>query len=156
MLEPSDYFQFLKYEIEKRDYSQFSPKMDSTHGINIQCELPKVGIYLIYKIINGDYQLLYIGATDNSIRNRLSRYVAAVRDTQRFDENHSGGEKHRKILGEDLTNMYVKCINFDFSSLINVNIFDLENLLIDKLQPIFNGENYSNYKFETKFQIIKK
>lgn len=156
VLEPSDYLHLLKNEISSQPYWSFSPKMETTHGINVECDLPKVGIYLIYKIINSEFQLLYIGATDNSIHNRLSRYIAAVRDTQRFDENHAGGEKHRKILGEDLQCMYVKCIDFDFSSLIDVSMTDLESLLIEELQPIFNGENYAKYKFQTKFEIIRQ
>lgn len=155
-LEPSDYIQFLKNEIEFQPYLKFSPRLETTHGILVESELPKVGLYLIYKIINGDYQLLYIGSSDNSIHNRLSRYVAAARDTQRFDENHAGGEKHRKIFGEDLENMYVKYINFDFSSLKDVTLVDLENILIERLEPIFNSENYSKYVFQTKFEIIRQ
>lgn len=155
VFEPKDYFDFLKEEILKQSYISFKPNLDTSHGILIDKILPKIGIYLIYKTINGNNQLLYVGCSDHSIYKRLCRYVSAVRGTQRHDENHAGGEKHREILGEDLDDMYVKFIYFDFSSLVGVKMQDLESVLIDKLEPIFNGENYWKYKFEKKLEIVK-
>lgn len=154
-LEPIDYLNFLIENINKQSYILFKPNLDTSHGITVSQSLPRNGIYLIFKIIDGNYQLLYVGLTEQSIHQRLARYVAAVRNTQRDDENHAGGEKHRKVLGDDLENMFVKYIHLDFSTLVDVLPKDLENILIEKLQPIFNGENYHKYKFERKLEIIK-
>jgi hypothetical protein len=155
-IEPIDYLNLLTEEINKQSYITIRPNLDTAHGIYVERKLPKNGIYLIYKIINGEYKLLYVGLTDNSIYQRLGRYVAAVRDTQRHDENHAGGEKHREILGEDLDDMFVKYIHLDFSTLVDVVPRDLENLLIEKLQPLFNNENYYNYQFEKQLKIVKR
>ena len=154
-LEPSDYYQLLSQIIDNQSHIAFRPNFDTSHGIFVEKILPKNGIYLIYKLINDNYQLLYIGSTDHSIYKRLCRYIAAARGTQRHDENHAGGEKHTKVFGENLENMYVKYINFDFTTLIDVTMQDLENFLIQKLQPIFNSENYWKYKFEPKLEILK-
>lgn len=154
--EPIDYLNLLTEEIDKQGYIAIRPKLDTAHGIYVEQKLPKNGIYLIYKIINGEYKLLYVGLTDSSIHQRIGRYIAAVRDTQRYDENHAGGEKHREILGEDLNDMFVKYIHFDFSTLIDVVPSDLESLLIEKLQPLFNNENYYSYHFEKQLKIVKK
>lgn len=153
--EAPDYFELLKSELDNQSYVKFSPKLETTHGILVESRLPENGLYFIYKKINDKYQLLYVGLTNYKIYIRVARYVAAVRNTQRFDENHAGGEKHRSVFGPDLDDMYLKTINFDFSSLVNVTPEDLEKMLIEKLQPVFNSENYSNYFFNKKIEIIK-
>jgi hypothetical protein len=154
--EPSDYYELLKRQIDNQSHISFFPNYETSHGIRIEKTVPKVGVYLIYKMIHENYQLLYIGSTDHSIYKRICRYVAAARDTQRYDESHAGGEKHRKVFGDDLENMCIKYIDFKFSSLVDVTMNDLEYYLIEKLQPIFNNENYWKYKFESKIEIIKR
>ncbi len=156
VLEPSDYLALLKSQIENQPHIPIQPNYQTTHGVVIEQIIPKTGIYLIYKTINSKTELLYIGCTINSIHSRLGRYFAAARGTQRFDENHPAGEKHREILNEDFDDMTMKFIHFDFSSLVDVIIEDLELLLINELQPIFNSENYKNFFFEKQLRIIKK
>lgn len=156
VFEPSDYLPLLLDQIENQPHVTIFPNYQTTHGVIVQQNLPKIGIYLIYKTINSKTELLYVGCTLNSIHSRLGRYFAAARGTQRFDENHPAGEKHREILNEDFENMTVKFVHFDFSSLVDVSVEDLELLLIKKLQPIFNGENYKDFYFEKELRIVKR
>lgn len=119
-------------------------KENTAHGFTTTIKLPKSGIYLIYKF----QQLIYVGYTETSIRNRLGRFVAGVRGTEHEDEQHIAAYKYREVFGTDLSNVYIKAFGLDNKKLnCGITTKDIEFDLIDKLQPLLNNENYHNYDF---------
>jgi hypothetical protein len=108
------------------------------------------GIYLLYRY----NELIYIGKTDNCLRNRIARFIAGVRGTERFDENHSAAYKYIEFFGRNLSGLSFKYIAIDpFDLEHGVTIKDIENVLIEKMRPMLNGEIYKDYRFQKILKI---
>ncbi len=155
VIEVEDYDAFLQSDLDRQRFIKIEPNLSTDHGVIINGSISKTGIYFIYKLINEKNTPLYVGYTTSSIHQRIGRYFAAARGTQRIDENHPGGEKHKLELGLDFENMSMKFLHYDFSTLHdNITPLDIEDWFIKKLQPIFNNQNYINLKFEKEIKII--
>jgi hypothetical protein len=159
---------FKNYEFEKEDFAgiyanylidefQSLPKHkiiikeDTDHGFLTDEKINSVtGIYLIYK----NQDLVYIGQTNNCLRNRIGRLLAGIRGTERYDENHSAAYKYVEYFGRDTKGLSFKYIEMNLAELeFGVQFEDIENQLIKKLKPIFNSEVYKNYRFQKILKI---
>ena len=161
----------FKYEFEIKDYARIyastmydiffgSPKhkiilteedLKTSHGFTTTEKISLVtGIYLLYK----KDELIYVGKTDNCLRNRIARFIAGVRGTERFDENHSAAYKYIEYFGRDLSNLSFKYIEINAEDLEHqVTIKDIEDVLIEKMRPILNSEIYKKYRFQKLLKI---
>ena len=148
-LEASDYLPLLLNELGSQSYYEIRVNKTTAHGFSTDVKLPDSGIYCIYK----DEKPLYVGCTGSSIRNRLGRFIAAVRGTEHPDESHAGGYKYRALFGDDLSGITFKYCNLESSDLPNnLSVLDIEYELIKSLKPLFNNETYYDYSFE---KIVK-
>jgi hypothetical protein len=161
----------FKFEFEIKDYAETyanamydvfrgSPKheillteedLKTAHGFTTTEKISLVtGIYLLYK----ENELIYVGKTDNCLRNRIARFIAAVRGTERFDENHSAAYKYIEYFGRDLSNLSFKYIEINAEDLEHgVLIKDIEDVLIEKMRPMLNREIYKDYRFQKILKI---
>jgi hypothetical protein len=159
---------FQNYEFEKKDFAEIYAKYlvdefkslpkheilvneNTDHGFLTNEKINLItGIYLIYK----NQDLVYIGQTNNCLRNRIGRLLAGIRGTERHDENHSAAYKYVEYFGRDTQGLSFKYIKIDANELqFNVSFEDIENELIQKLKPIFNSEVYKNYRFQKILKI---
>jgi hypothetical protein len=74
------------------------------------------------------------------IQTRISRFFAAARRTDRFDERHPAGEKYHKIYN-NFDNISIKTVDFDFNSLPQkITVENVEEELIYRLKPLLNAK----------------
>ena len=90
------------------------------------------GIYVIYR-----YNIpFYVGKTETSIRNRISRFVKEVNAKSRFDERHPAGNKWRHYYGRgNFDGAKVAAVAMEFEKCCSNKV---EEYLIARLQPIGN------------------
>jgi len=154
------YLPFLEQEIEEQNFHPITPT--SLRGFRSDVTVSnKKGIYLIYKKTNQSV-LLYVGCATSCIYGRITRFIAQVNGTIREDENHPAAKKYVNIFGNDLNDLYFKYILIEDSNLLegtfHHTVFDLENLLIKKYEPLFNTETFYKYAFvkqDVPKEIIK-
>lgn len=125
--------------------------LKTAHGFTTTEKISLVtGIYLLYK----KDELIYVGKTDNCLRNRIARFIAAVRGTERFDENHSAAYKYIEYFGRDLSDLSFKYIEINAEDLEHgVTIKDIEDILIEIMRPMLNSEIYKDYRFQKILKI---
>lgn len=148
------YAQFFIQELASRPRYKLSAKEDTTHGVLTEIKISnKTGIYIIYK----DDNIVYIGHSDTCIRNRLGRFLAAIRGTEREDENHSGAYKYVECFGRDTTGLSFKYVDINPNQLqFNLEVGDIEKTVIQKMKPFFNNETFYNYSFEKTLKVTSK
>lgn len=54
------------------------------------------GLYAIFEKSNGKFSCLYSGRSDNSMRQRVYRFMKELHGVSREDENHPAGKKARR------------------------------------------------------------
>jgi len=152
---------FNTYEIEKSDYAKIyanhfieelqylrktkiDVNYDTDHGFTASEKISQVtGLYLLYK----EDELIYIGKSDRCMRTRIGRFIAGVRGTERFDENHSAAYKYNACYGRNVDDLYFKYIELNIDDLQHdLTLDDIEQQLIRSLSPRFNSEVYSKSK----------
>jgi hypothetical protein len=128
-------------------------KENTDHGFETTINLPKTVIYLIYKV----KQLLYIGCSNTSIRNRIGRFVAGVRGTEHKDEQHIAAYRYVEIFGRDLSDVYIKTFSLKNKQLnCGIKLPDIESSLIQEMNPWLNNENYKNFTFKNVVIATRK
>jgi hypothetical protein len=152
-LEPKDYLTFIKRELDSQFHFGITVNEQTAHGFFTEAKIPNVGLYCLYR----QNVLIYVGFTENSIRMRIGRFIAAVRGTEHPDENHSAGYKYLEKFGKDLSDLTFKYCEIKPSDLpSHIRLQDLEQCLIDDLKPLFNTETYDNYVFENIVRIRQR
>lgn len=142
----SDYANFIINELDSQPYYEIRIKENTTHGFETHVTISsRTGIYCLYK----DKQPLYIGQTEHSIHQRLARFVAGVRGTERIDENHSAAYKYVEHFGRDLSDVTFKYSEVNVKELPeHVTLGDIERETINLINPYFNKETYDNFSFQ--------
>lgn len=166
---------FSNYEFEKSDYAKiyaehFIAEFDSMpktkifvnfntdHGFTTKEKISLVsGIYLLYK----SNTLIYVGKSDHCIHQRIGRFLAGVRGTERLDENHSAAYKYVDYFGRDTTNLSFKYIKLaepgEFVNLDHhVTLQDIEEQIIRIMDPLFNRESFENFDIKKLVEILHK
>lgn len=160
------------YDIEKTEYADIYAKFfakefigapryeifvneNTDHGFSTSEKISLVsGIYLIYKKVKNEYILVYVGHSGHCIRQRIGRWLSGIRGTERFDENHSAAYKYVEYFGRDTDELSFKYIPLKPQQLKHgLTIEDVEKLVIEKMQPLFNGEIYKEYRFQKVLKI---
>lgn len=166
---------FSKYEFEKTDYAKIyaehfvaefnsMPKTkifvnyNTDHGFTTKEKISLVsGIYLLYK----SDTLIYVGKSDHCIHQRIGRFLAAVRGTERLDENHSAAYKYINYFGRDTTNLSFKYIKLaDAGEMVDLEHFltlqDVEEQIIQIMDPLFNKQSFGNFNIGKFVEILHK
>jgi len=153
-IESKDYCDLLLKEIENQEHISIFVKQHTDHGFETNINwVDCPGIYLIYK----DNKIVYIGCTSRSIRMRIGRFLAGVRGTEHWNENHSAAYKYVDIFGRDLSGLTFKYSKLEKTDLFpGIEINDIENHVIEIMKPLFNDETYYDYEFEKKVIIKSK
>jgi hypothetical protein len=126
----------LLEELNNSAYVYIKPNIESRYGFTKSGKINKKGLYLIYK----DDKLIYVGMSTGYIQTRISRFFAAARRTDRFDERHPAGEKYHKIYN-NFDNISIKTVDFDFNSLPQkITVENVEEELIYRLKPLLNAK----------------
>jgi hypothetical protein len=140
VLEPKD---VAKFVLESEEFNQkyrlmISRKTKMGFSLHSNFGKPprlseKTGIYAIYR---GD-DLFYIGATENSIHNRVARFLKEVLGNSTIRENHPAATKFRRMYGEkDLDRIFVSAVRVTTPNYMELG--DVEKELIRILNPIAN------------------
>ena len=109
--EAGDYTSFVLSELSSQSHYNITINEQTSHGFKTDLKIPNTGIYILYR----NKQAIYVGCTETNIRQRIGRFIAAVRGTEHEDENHSAGYKYLEVFGNDLSD-----VTFNFS-LIHIN-----------------------------------
>jgi hypothetical protein len=137
----SDYGDKIQQELKYTNYISVKPKLHTDKGVIADDFIDCAGIYLLYR--NGD--LIYIGHTNSSVRNRIGRFFAGVRGTERHDESHPAAYKYIKLYGHTCDNLRVKIVSLQQHTLLcDVTMEQIEYELIHTMKPILNNEIYRN------------
>lgn len=137
----SDYATKIAQELKHTNVISIKPRWETDKGVIADDFIDGAGIYFIYY----KDKLVYIGHTNNSIRDRIGRWFAGVRGTERYDEKHPAAHKFVKIYGSKCEDMTLKVIPLDFMMLLcDVKIQDIEEELIHDFRPLFNNEIHRN------------
>jgi len=105
-------------------------------------ELYSSGLYAIFENCPTVYNdaCLYVGSTDNSIYDRIRRFLQGATGTLRSDENHSAGTLCKNH-GIDFHTFYVKFLpksKFPISSNKNIDDRYIDMYIAPQLQSRFN------------------
>ena len=148
------YLPILKNQIEEQSFHPIFIKEFTNRGFESDITVSdRKGIYLIYKKTDQPV-LLYVGCSEACVYNRITRFIAGVKGTIREDENHPAAQKYVSVFGNDLDDLYFKFVPIEQSNLLenfSHTVFDLEQLLIEEYEPLFNEETFFKYNFK---QII--
>ncbi len=140
-VEASDYAQTILKEFERQTFCKIYPTQDSKKGFtkSVDVVFPKEGVYCIYKF----EKPIYVGYSQSSIHNRISRFLCAARGLETQDENHSGAYKYTRVYGESYDELSVKFCKFGVDSLPKgITIQQVEKEVIYALKPVFNKQIY--------------
>lgn len=138
---PEDYSQVIIEELKKNKHIKIEPNYDTAKGVVCEEDLQRAGFYFIYKF----KCLIYIGYSNNSIHDRVGRFFAGIRGTERHDESHSAAYKYSKYFGSNCENLEIKYVEVDrWNLLCSVTMQDIESSLIYELKPKLNMEIYKN------------
>ena len=153
-IEAEDYYTFLIKELSNQQHISIFVKEHTDHGFETNVKISDCpGIYVIYK----DNKVVYVGCTSRSIRMRIGRFLAGVRGTEHWNENHSAAYKYVDVFGRDLTGLTIKFCRLEKSDLFSGIVLDnIETHIIEMMKPLFNDETYYDYKFEKKVVIKSK
>ncbi|NBP01726.1 MAG: hypothetical protein EBU90_16630 [Proteobacteria bacterium] len=142
--EAKDFSELVVKELHEQNFITVTPKKSTNKGFitNSDVTIPKSGLYVIYKF----QQPIYVGYSTHSIRDRIGRFIAAVRGTEHEMESHPAGYKYKHVYGDCLDQISFKASHIDFyTSLPNyLSINDVEKELIYTLRPVFNMEIYKS------------
>ena len=124
---------------------------NTDHGFSTTQKINLVtGIYFVYK--NDD--LVYVGQTNHCMRQRIGRFLAGIRGTERYDENHSAAYKYVEYFGRDTSGLSFKYLPVNVAELEHcVDLQHIENDIIEKIKPLFNNEVYRDYRFQKILKI---
>lgn len=138
---PEDYSVRIVKELKYTQFISIKPNYKTNKGVIANDFIDGAGIYFIYH----KEDLIYIGHTTNNVRDRIGRFFAGVRGTERHDENHPAAYKFLKFFGRKCEDLTLKIIPLEFSSLLcDVTMEDIEMDLIYELKPLFNNQIYRN------------
>ena len=140
VFEPIDIANFV---LNEREFSRkyrllISPQTKMGFSLHSNFEKAPIlsdesGLYAIYR--NDD--LFYIGATMNSIHQRIARFVKEVRGLSTWREDHAAAKKFRKLYGErDLDKLYISAIRIKPPHYMDIR--SVEKELINIMKPIGN------------------
>jgi hypothetical protein len=136
-----DYSSKIIQELKYTNFISIQPNFETDKGVIADDFIDGAGLYFIYH----NDELVYIGHTNHTVRNRIGRWFAAIRGTERFDENHPAGHKFARIFGKKNLNQKLKIIPLVYSTLLSdVTMEDIETQLIYDLKPLLNNEIYRN------------
>ena len=97
----------------------------------------KPGFYVIYKGHPEDSgEALYVGESEVSVGQRISRFVKEIMNKSRSDENHSAARKWRTYFGSELDDCYVRVFDEDIQSTVTHK--EIESELKRRLNPLLN------------------
>lgn len=137
----NDYSIKIEQELKYTNYISVKPKLHTDKGVIANDFIDAAGIYLLYK--NDD--LIYIGHTNSSVRNRIGRFFAGVRGTERHDESHPAAYKYIKLYGNICDNLQLKLVSLQQHTLLcDVTMQQVEYELIYSMKPILNNQIYRN------------
>lgn len=115
--------------------------LNTYNNFNIESLNRKAGVYCIYK----ENKPIYLGASDTSIGNRISRFVKEVWGKSRHDESHPAAKKYRNYFGrgnfESLTVRYVEYKKPNNINLVSKRRGDdsIETNLVRVIKPLLNS-----------------
>ncbi len=147
-----DYCIKILQELNYTNLISIKPNLETDKGVIADDFIDGAGLYFIYH----NDKLVYIGHTNHNVRNRIGRWFAAIRGTERDDENHPAAYKFLKVFGSSCMNHTLKIIPLiDTTLLCDVTMEDIEAELIHELKPLFNNEIYRNrdiYSFQIELE----
>jgi hypothetical protein len=141
VVEPSDVAEkvlnscYLHADLSPTSGTKQGLRLTSDQGLlqkTLTKETRRPGIYIIYK----DETCLYVGASETSVANRLSRFVKEVQMNSRSDESHSAGEKYRRYYGEDFEGLHVYFYDIEGNS--SFDLKRVEKEIIRMYNPVLN------------------
>jgi hypothetical protein len=138
-----DFIPSIVAALNKQQHCFIRPTINTLKGFtkSLNFVLPKEGIYVIYKFGHP----IYVGHSKSSIHNRIARFLAGVRGTERLDEKHPAAYKYKHVYGENFDDLSVKIFRMRDASLPkHISLDMIENELISELRPVFNTEVYSS------------
>lgn len=136
-----DYSKKILQELKYTHFISIQPNYETNKGVKADDFIDGAGIYFIYH----KQELVYIGHTTHNVRDRIGRFFAGVRGTERHDENHPAAYKFVKFFDNKCEDLKLKIIPLEFTSLLcDVTMEDIETDLIYELKPLFNNEIYRN------------
>lgn len=109
---------------------------DEVSGKEFDCP----GLYAIFEKKNGKFSCLYSGRSDNSMRQRVYRFMKELHGVSRDDENHPAGKKARRA-NINPKNLYVKFFdqsNFPVMENLRVQYSYLDETVAVLLKARFN------------------
>lgn len=127
----------MSFSVEKPSNNLFNTHND----FKLKSIFNKPGVYCIYK----EDKPIYLGASDTSIGNRISRFVKEVWGKSRHDESHPAAKKYRNYFGrgnfESLTVRYVEYKKPNNINLVSKRKGDdsIETNLVRVIKPLLNG-----------------
>jgi len=137
----SDYGDKIRQELNYTNFISVKPKLHTNKGVIADDFIDGAGIYLLYR----NDELIYIGYSNSSVRNRIGRLFAGVRGTERHDESHPGAYKYIKLYGTVCDNLQVKIVPLQQHTLLcGITMEQIEHELIYNMKPILNNEIYRN------------
>ena len=136
-----DYSEAIVNELSLVNYIKIQPNYATKKGVITEHVLDSNGFYFVFKLKS----LAYIGYSNHSIHDRIGRFFAGVRGTERDDESHPAAYKYKKYFGTNCENLTLKIVPVSNKSLLSdVSMEDIEECLIRKLRPALNIEVYRN------------
>lgn len=137
-----DYAEYIVKEFEKSSFIKISPKMETLKGFeqdsHISLYVP--GFYCIYH----EKKPVYVGHSNYTVYNRISRFLSGVRGTEMWGEKHYGAYKFKRLFKDDMSNLSVKLCKKPNTHGTHINDTDIEIALIRILKPFCNNEIYKN------------
>lgn len=137
----NDYSTKIEQELKYTNFISVEPKLHTDKGVIADDFIDGAGIYLLYK---GD-DLIYIGHSNSSVRNRIGRFFAGVRGTERHDESHPAAYKYIKLYNTVCDNLRLKLVSLQQHTLLcDVTMEQIEHELIYSMKPLLNNQIYRN------------
>lgn len=161
---------FVEVEIVNGNKWPLVPNFSQTHGKQKFWDDALPTTECVYGIWWKD-ELIYIGRTGVNLNNRLSRFIAALMNTQGPDDGHSAAEYFRRIIINNYGKEYLKSrsklwheLKFSFCELrkeipyeiyknyLDANYVDsiIEEELIRKFEPRYNSKAWDRKTFKSK------
>lgn len=85
----------------------------SVAGNNQKVSLNHAGIYVIYRKLDNKLEALYTGHSNNSIAQRIYRFIKELQDRSRDDEDHYAAKKARQHGVKSTDTFMIKVLHRD-------------------------------------------
>jgi hypothetical protein len=125
------------YKIEHTENTKQGFKLTRNDGI-LKEDYKKYynipGCYAFYK----KNQCVYVGFSNVSIGNRISRFVKELNSKCTFSESHSAAKKYKTIWGSTTDGLTIKIFPYPLSD--NYDHKKIETYLIMRLNPLLNNK----------------